>query len=233
MSYSLGAVMTGAVQVGEKARQDPILAKASLRASEILLRAAKRPREARPAYIRRELRTKYGREALDRYNRERRHLRGAQGNYDAMRLAIADYYTAKGIAYLQGALAKKYPDRFVPGLGSDDTGRDVGCAVGGGATALIAGIVGAYTAGVATAPVLVGGSLAMNAAGCNAAGQQAQQQTADAEARAAQAAAEAAAAAAAAEEAARTRRNQQLKVAAAVGGGVLVLGVVGYLIVGS
>jgi hypothetical protein len=237
MSYA-GSMTTGTIQVGANAHRDPILAKASLRASEMLLRAAKRPAPSRPGFLRRELRRQYGEAALRRYTRERGQLAMSrspdQALYDALRLAIADYYTAMGIDQLRSALSKKYPGRFVPGLGTvDNTGRDVGCAVGGGATAILALVAGAYTAGAAAAPVMVGGSLAMNAAGCNAGSQAAQQQTADAEARAAQAALEAAAATAAAEEAARAQRNKTLLTVAAVGGGILLLGGVGYLIVGT
>ena len=240
MSYSLGQTKTGAIQVGQKARYDPILAKASLRASELLLLAARRPAPNRPSFIRRELRQRYGPRVLRRYERERVALRGTrspdQALYDALRLAIADHLTRIGVMYLQSAMAEKYGSGFVPaplqgGLG--DEARDIGCAVGGGATALLAAVIGGFTAGVGAPLVGAGGQLALTAAGCGAEGTAAQQGLSEAEAALAQAELDAAAETAAAEEAARQQRNKTIMTVAAVGGGVLLLGVVGYVIVGT
>jgi len=226
MSYALGQT-SGGVTVGSRAPQDLILARASLAAAKLLLRAAKRPRAARPAFIARAVGRKYGAKARREY--EARPHRTDQQVYDALRLALANYYTVVGLRWLQGRLKAKHGSRFTPvalsGLG--DEGRDIGCAIGGGATALLAGIVGIYTGGAGTPLVGAGGTLAMTAAGCSTGQAGAQGDLAAAEAAAAAAALEAARLEA---EAAERKRKKMITIAAIAGASVLVLGV-GYMIV--
>lgn len=229
MSYALGQTGKTGIQVGARAARDPILGRASLEAAQLLVRAAKRPREGRAAFLVRAVGRKYGVKTRAAYRAKLRGGSGDQGLYDALRLAIADYYVGVGMRYLQKKLSERHGERFIPGpLGAlGDEGQDIGCAIGGGATALISGIVGAYTAGVGAPFVGAGGTLALTAAGCGAPGQQAAQDLAAAEA--------AAAAAAALAEAERQRlateqRGKTIKVAAIIGGAVLGVGVLGYVV---
>jgi hypothetical protein len=165
--------------------------------------------------------------------------------YDAIRLALANHYTRIGLHYLQKAMVRKYGGRFIPkpldglrGLGDlgttappRDEGKEIGCAIGGGATVLLSAIIGGYTAGAGAPLVGAGGAMAMQAAGCGAEQQAAQQDLAAAQAAAAAAAAaQAAQAAAVADREAAEKRKTMITVAAIGGGALLLLGV-GYMIV--
>jgi uncharacterized membrane protein YqiK len=96
----------GRVEVGHKAAADPVLAQASLDASEILLGYVRRT--AKQAYLRAKL-SDYGPGAYNEVARRRLELRRmgktpSQALYDAMRHVIANFYAAQGAqAYRKAA----------------------------------------------------------------------------------------------------------------------------------
>lgn len=229
MSY---AGQTTGVRVGLRAGTDPVLARASLEAANILRKAAERPREARPAAIAQAMGLAYGGKVRAAYERKLQPGANDQAVYDAARMAIADHYVEIGLRYLQRSLKKKHGSRFVPAsLGDTDEGKAIGCAVGGGTTALLAAIVGGYTAGAGAAPIGAVGTMAMTAAGCGAEQQAAQGELAATQAAAAQAQLEAARIAAESADRQAAEQRKTMVTAAAVGGGVLLLLGVGYAII--
>lgn len=237
MSYALGQNAASGVQVGSRAYSDPVLARASLEAAQLLTKSVRQPRQTRAAFILHSVNQKYNAKTANAYQAKLRAGGGDQRVYDALRLAIADYYVIVGLRYLQDRLKAKYGDGFAPSalgaLGTapppDNTGRDVGCAIGGGATVLLSAIVGAYTAGAGAPLVGAGGQIAMSAAGCGAAGQAAQGALTAAQAAAAQAELERQARA---EAEAAASRAKMIKIGVIVGG-LAVAGVVGYVILGT
>ena len=238
MSYALGQMQSSrqpsGVQVGSRAARDPILARASLAAADILAAAAHKPRARRPAFIQRELQRRF--DAKTRALFIEKKVSTDQGVYDALRLAIADYYSLVGLRYIQRSLKKKYGSKFTPvplgGLGAlGDEGQDIGCAIGGGTTALVGALVGAYTGGAGTPLVGAAGTMAMTAAGCGADAAAAQGELAASQANAAQQQLQAAQVAAAAQAEASAARTRQIVTIGAIAGGALLLAGVGYMIV--
>ncbi len=138
-----------------------------------------------------------------------------QATFDALRLVAANYYTSRGMQWLKAALGPE----ALGALGEEDVGKMVGCGIGGGATAILSAVVGAYTAGVGAPIVGAGGGVAMAAAGCGApsSSQQAAQQAA-----AAQQQAQEAARLAAEAQAAEERKKTYM-----LAGGLGLLGLVG------
>lgn len=238
MSYALGQTPQRAndptIRVGSKAGKDIILAQASYDASQVLLRAAERPRGTRLAFIRRQMRY-YGSDGPQRFERERATLlrRGwapNQATYDAMRLVASNKYAKEGLQAIRAALAQHVSGEYAEGLG-DDTGRQVGCGITGGVTAIGSLVAGIYTGGAGAGAVGAGGSIAGQALDCNREGRESQERIAAAQAQAAQATANAALAQAQAEAAAEAEKTKQIKTVAIVGGVVLLLLGTGYAIV--
>lgn len=228
MSYSLGAAPSRAIEVGQKAATDPILARASLDASLAMLALVGRRGGARAARLRRLLRV-YGPGSEQSFNTKLRRLiaggaKDPQATYDAFRLVAANWYASTGMQWLAAQLGPE-------ALGEEDVGKAVGCGIGGGATAILAAVAGAYTAGIAAPIVGAGGTMAMTAAGCGGAAgspQQTSQQAAEAQRLVQEAAAlEAAAARQAAD------RKKTITTVALVGVGGLVLLGAGYAIVSA
>jgi len=238
MSYALGAAPSGAkdaIQVGERAAHDVILARASWEASQILVDAVKRRKPDREVYIEQQLK-RYAPDADMRFAQNMKRLLGRgwgrnQAIYDSMRLIIADHYAQLGVEAIQAAVANVYGADY--GLG--DTARDIGCGITGGVTAIGGTILGLYTGGAGATAVGAGGSLVGSALDCGKEARQSQERIAAAQAEAAQAAALAAQAAAESQERLGAmqaqERTKQVKTIAIVGGGLLLLLVAGYAIV--
>lgn len=242
MSYASPQAPQGrdGIKVGSKAGGDIILAQASYDASQILLRAARRPRSQRLAYVRSAMR-RYGPGAAALFTRERETLRGRgwspnQATYDAMRLVASNAYALEGMQAIRAALATEVSGEYAEGLGTiSDEGRAIGCGITGGVTAiggLIASIYGGQAGGTA---VGAGGGMVGGALDCGKEARQSQERIAAAQAEAAQATANAALAAAQAQERTQTRlaeeQTKQITTVAIVGGGLLLLLATGYAII--
>lgn len=238
MSYALGQTASG-VQVGPRAARDPILARGSLAAAKILAASARKPKGARPAFIRRAVRQRFNAKTQAEFVARLGKANTDQAVYDALRLSIADYYMGVGLRYIQGALKKRYGSKFIPaplqGLGAlgeePDEGRAIGCAVGGVTTGLLATIVGAYTGGAGAAPIGAVGTMAMGAAGCSAGAQAAQGELAASQAQLAQAQLQAAQIAAEAADRRAAEQQKMIITIAAIGGGAILLLGAAYMIV--
>lgn len=238
MSYAVAVSPTraslGEVQIGTKSAHDLVLAMASRRAAELFLRSLDAPKARRLTALRQSLVGQYGPGAGRKFDAALRDSRRGHGEdqarLDAARLVIANDLARQGIEYLRSAVAQNVD---VSALG--DTGRDVGCGIAGGATALLAIIGGAYTAGVAAPIIGTAGTLGMQQAGCGAEAQAQAQQTAAQQAQAAQAIADAAnarlAAEAAATAAAAAEQRRKFITAGLIGGGVLLALGIGYVII--
>jgi hypothetical protein len=220
MSYGMGAAPAAAVRsdisIGRTARRDPIVAFASVMASDLLRQAPLSARRgARLAWLRNEMnkvQPGMGNKAESKVRELRR--RGVPGNqalFDGVRLAFVNQ-----IAKRMDALASSHTS----GLG--ESSSDI--------SAVFCGIIGVGTAGGAiaasfdnpagSAAIGAAGSSAMQAGGCNAAALAEQARIAEANA---SAAASNAAAAAAAGQTAESD-NTMLYVGLGVGG-ILLLGI--------
>jgi hypothetical protein len=236
-SLPLKARRRGGITVGSGASTDPILARASYDASQILLRAVRQPAAQRVAFVRRELR-RYGPGSDALFDAGRSELlrqgRGPnQALYDAMRAVAANDYARKGMTAIRAALAREVSGEYADGLGDD--AKDIGCGIAGGATAILALIGGLYAGEGGASAAGTGGSLVSGALDCNADARASQERIAAAGATAAQIAANAAIEVAAAEERAEAaraaERTKQVKTIAIFGGGALLLLATGYAIV--
>lgn len=240
MSYATATAPTRAssslVQIGTKPAHDLVLAMASHRAAGLFLQSLDHPKTLRLAALRRSLVVQYGPDAGRKFDEELKELRRQRGRaenqerLDAARLVVANDLARQGVEYLRAAVAQN-----VDAGALGDTGRDVGCGIAGGATAILALVGGVYTAGVA-APVIGGaGGMAMTAAGCGAQAQAQAQQTAQQAAAAAQAVTDAANARLAAEnaanEAAAAEQRRKLVTVGVIGGVALLLMGTGYAII--
>lgn len=230
MSYALGQAATR-MEVGRRAAQDPILARASLESAKLLTKAARRPRSMRLSYLRARVASDYDRPTADAFFSRAAGARTDQAVYDALRLAVANHYTRIGLRYLQRKLKSRFGDDFRPTALSGEEEEAIGCAIGGGASAILATVVGAYTGGTGAAPIGAAGLTAMQAAGCGADQQAAQQALAEAQAAAAAAELERARLAAEAEAARSAAQQKTMITVAAIGGGALLLLGIGYAII--
>lgn len=187
----------------------------------------------RLAYLRRRARGKYGRAVGEAFFSAASRARADQGVYDALRLAIANHYTRVGLRYLQKSLKRRFGEEFRPTAlsGDEDEGKAIGCAIGGGATAILATVVGAYSGGTGAAPIGAAGMTAMQAAGCGAEQQAAQQELAQTQAAAAQAQLEQARLQAEAQAMQAAQQQKTMITVAAIGGGALLLFGIGYAII--
>jgi hypothetical protein len=231
MSYASTAVDEAApVRVGSAARVDPVLAKASLVASKILLQATKKPIYLRQAFVANKLnamRRGLDREVMASYRRMVAAGKSQdQAIFDAMRMAIADMNLSEGIESLRLSAAKNVGAEAFSGLGQlAPNDRAIGCAIAG--TAGTAGGVASVVPGYGTligAVFGIGSAIAGQAMDCGRETREAQQQAAQAQANLQAAQAAAAAAQAAAQSRARTRMYL-------IGGGAIIatLGI-GYLL---
>lgn len=165
MSYAQRAALgdTGGVRVGQGARSDAVLAKASLLASQILVKVTRLPKADRKAVAAGELNklspglgSEWKAELAKQISEGRKR---DQAVFDSMRLVIANRYFDRGVELLRGAMASDYGwDSMldVPGLG-DDTARDVGCTVAGGVS-MVTGLIGSIYGGPSGGAAANGGS---------------------------------------------------------------------------
>jgi len=215
----------GPIAVGKTAHWDPILARASYDAAQILYGASKLPKWRREQFVAQRLDALAP--GLGRKSRRKRDELVASGKapnqaiFDAMRLSIADRLAQRGIEYIQAATSNIHGADH--GLGEDNTGRDVGCAITGGTTAILGLIAGIYTGGAGAGAVGAGGSAVAGSIGCNRDAIAAQAASADAQARQAQALVEAARLQAEQEQARLAQTRERNKMLLIAGGGVAVL----------
>lgn len=234
MSYSSTQKDPNAIVIGERARRDPILSNASLDAARILRAAVERPKPQRERFIESQLRA-YGdtgaKFARNLMRLERRGYPRNQALFDAVRLVIADHYAQWGLDAVAAATASVYGADY----GLADTGRDIGCAITGGITAIGGGILGVLTGGAAATPVAAGGAAVSQGLDCGHREREAAERIAANQAEAAQFIAEQARLQAEAEERAGTKkaeeRTKQVMTLAVIGGGLIFLLVAGYAIV--
>lgn len=221
MSYALRRPGLGAtdIRIGEAAKHDPVLSKASLYASQILRKVASLPKSERETvavhYLNR-LAVGLGAEWKTELRRLlRKGVARDQAIFDSMRLVIANRYFERGLEVLKVAAASDYGWDGLEGLG-DDTARDVGCAVAGGA-GIVGGIIGAIYGGQAGGTAASTGTSTLSAAlDCNRRDRQSAERVAASQAEVARLNLEAAQAAARAQEA---RGDQMIKVVL-IGGGI-------------
>jgi hypothetical protein len=205
------------VRVGTLARHDPIVAFASVWASELLRLATERSPTDRAGWLRGELNKTHlglGDEFVTQY-RVSRALPGKtdeQALFDGLRLVLANRTAAGAQKYgrSRGGLS---------GLGSSDDIRNVFCGIAGVGTIGTSVVLGATNNPTASAAVGQTATTAMQAAGCNADALREQARIAEANAQTAQAQA-----AMAAQAQAGGGSNVGLYVG--IGAGVLALGAV-------
>lgn len=189
MALGLTSTDAAPIQVG---RVDPILATASVIASNVMLKMAASPRPERLAAMTSMLNglypgmgTKAQRAFLDMASR-RPSSQMDQAMFDAVRGAIADRLVG-------WTVDKMSTQRGAGGLGqTSQTMTDVNsafCSFGAGGTSLIGGFVDAFRSGGAggqTGSIQAGAATAGTIAGCNVAGIDAQTRLAEAQGRTAQ-----------------------------------------------
>lgn len=217
MSYAgLGQASAGApIQVGVLAQHDPLMAFSSVMASNLLRQASVRPAGSRLGWLRGEMnKVQPGMgDAFVSKMRElkRRGRRSNQATFDAMRLVLANQIATN--------LDRKNPSHSAAGLGSSaDDINAVFCGITGVATAGGA-IASSFSNPAGSAAVGQAGSAAVGAMGCNAAALAQQARIAEANAAAAQANAMA--------MAQMQQPTDNTLTYVAIGGGVLLLGVLG------
>lgn len=214
---SLGATSKDSIKVGQLAQQDPIVAFASVMASNLLRQASTIPAGKRFKWLRDEL-NKVQPGLGDTFASKTRELRrrgrsNDQGVFDGLRLSLANHI-AQGM--------EKRAGEEPMGLGADSTRvRNAFCGIVG-----IGGATGASVAAFKnpSASPAVGNatSQALESMGCNQGALEQQARIAEANAAAAQANAAAAAAAGQGGE-------DKTLMYVAIGGGVLLLGVLGVI----
>jgi hypothetical protein len=215
------------VHVGSKAASDPILAKASLDASSIMLAMAKVPQAQRLPLMQASL-EQLGVGSGDVVAEMKRGLarRGAnpdQVAFDAMRLAISNVRLDRGIDNIRQEIASRsgWDDTGLGTLSAND--RATGCMITGGAQVVggIASIIPVY--GTIVGGVIgIGSSIAGGQLDCGREARDAATAAAAAEARLAEAQRIAAEQTAAGMAASRTRRIRTV-----AAGGAILLAVIG------
>lgn len=221
MSYALGQTVGGSIELGQLARRDPLVAYSSTMASDLVRQAAVRPARERLSWLRGELNKTQpglGNEAVSKMRElERRGRAPNQALFDGLRLAIANHLAS---------WVEKQAPRGVSGLGAAEDVSAVFCGIMGAGT--VGGSIYAASSQNPTGSVAVGnaGSAAMTAAGCNTAALAEQARIAEANARAAEANA---AAAASAGQGVQVSAGGSAMTYVAIGAGVLVVGLVGFI----
>lgn len=204
------------IELGQLTRRDPLMAYASTMASDLIRQAAVRPPRERLSWLRGELNKTQpgiGDEVVSKVRElQRRGRNSNQALFDGVRLTIANH--------IASWVEKQAPGRGVSGLGAADDVTAVFCGIMGAGT--IGGSIYSAASSNPTGSAAVGtaGSAAMTAAGCNASALAEQARIAEANARAAEAAAAAAAGA---------PQPDNTMTYVAIGAGVLVVGVLGFV----
>jgi hypothetical protein len=228
-SSALGAVSAPPpIEVGEAARKDVLVSRASLIASQILYGFVKSGQ--RESYLKAQLR-RFGAAAWPTFRRERAKLmrdrNPNQATYDAMRVVIVNHLARDLVQRMDAASARG-------GLGMNDDERAVACGVTGGLT-LVGGIIGSIYGGQAGgAAASTGGSIGAAAFDCSKNERESAERVANANTQAAQATAAAAVAAAqAAERTAQIQaesREKQTKLLLFGGGGIVLTVALAFII---
>jgi hypothetical protein len=230
MSYAAQRSLGGltSVDVGARAFSDPMLAKASLDASSIMLAMAKVPQAQRLPLMQASL-ERLGVGSGEVVAEMKRGLarRGAnpdQVAFDAMRLAIANTRLDRGLDNLNMRIASRSGWDSMVGLGDlSANDRATGCMITGGAQVVggIASIIPVY--GTIVGGIIgIGGGIAQGQLDCGREARVAAENAAAAEQRLAAAQATAAEQVAQAAAAARTKRIRTV-----AGGGAILLAVLG------
>jgi hypothetical protein len=218
MSYA-DSQRNQSITVGNLARKDPVIAYSSVMASSLLLQSGRQPAGKRLGWLRTQLNKAQpglGDEVVSKYKEmTRQGKRRNQAVFDALRLSIANQ--------LASYIDKNLPQHSAAGFG--DTASDVrlgmctGYAIGAGAGGATAGFLGDPAASAAVTEAM---RVAAEIQGCNVEQLNAQARIAEANANTA-----AANAAAGAEEEEGMGTGMMIAIA---GGGVLVLGLLGYAV---
>lgn len=218
MSYALGQVgQLPSIRIGHLAPRDPIMAFSSVMASSLLKQASVRPRRHRLSWLRGEMnkvQPEMGTKFVSRFRQLRRQGQrpSNQALFDALRLTLANQ-----VAFGMDRIA---PTHSAAGLGDSRSDIDgVFCGIMGVGTAGGA-IAASFDNPSGSSAIGEAGSSAMQAAGCNAEALVEQARIAEANARAAEANAAA--------MAARPEEDKTMTYVA-IGGGVLLVGLLGYL----
>lgn len=211
--------MTKPIEIGRLARKDPLLAFATVMASDLTRQAASRPRATRLEWLRGEL-NKAQPGLGDRFMTKARTLRrrgraSDQAAFDALRLVLANRFATH--------LDAMVPTHSAAGLG--DSRRDIDAVFCGLTMAGTVGgsIASSFESPAGSAAIGQAGAAALQAAGCNS--QALEQQARIAEAN--RDAALAAQMAAANREAGSAAADDNTLTLVAIGGGVLLLGIAG------
>lgn len=232
MSYALGVVSKPqTIRIGEGAKVDPILSRATLFGSAVLNEVSGLPPKERLTALRDKLNALYpdmGNKAVSKMRELQRKGHSAnQAAFDGVRLAIADRLVEYTLGRMRAA--------GVSGLG--DTTSDVNaaiqgfCAFGIGTATTAIGMAAAFTNPTASTGVTSAAQAGAAIAGCGQQQLQTQAQIAEAQARAAEANAATAAAAAAIGAQQQQASDSNTLLYVGVGAGVLAVLGVGYAIV--
>jgi hypothetical protein len=209
----LGAA-AGGLTVGKAASTDPILARASLDASSVLLAMAKVPADQRPAVLRRklnDLQPGLGPEVARRLRANLRNRGQDQALFDAIRSVLADRVYDRGLQFLRNRAGTQFGwDTVLDtplGLGQlAPNDRATGCTIAGGASAVSGPVSLIPVVGWIASPILgFGSQIASGAMDCTREQREAQARQAATQAAAAQAQLQAAQATAADAQAARRK----------------------------
>lgn len=164
MSYAVaGFGGVSAVRVGAAAKGDPLLASASLIASEILLQATRKPPAVRGKFVENRLNALSPGMARQVFASRARISAGGkapdQALFDAMRLAIANVKMEEGIQSLRASAAREYGAEAFGSLGDlAPSDRATGCAI-----ASTTGTVGGIASIIPVYGTIVGGILGIGA----------------------------------------------------------------------
>jgi hypothetical protein len=165
--------MAAQIRVGAAAKTDPILARSSLIASNILLTVARKPARLRRGTLVSEvnkIQPRLASVASAEYDRLlAAGVSDSQAMFDAIRLAVANHL-AEQTAQLLVASRARTDTEALSGLGADfmqDLQKGF-CVMGAGGSNLVAGYAETFTGGILKGGALTAGSAAAaNVAGCN------------------------------------------------------------------
>jgi len=227
----LGEVASGGISVGRAAFGNPILARASLDASNIILAMAKAGPAERASVLRRRLdalQPGLGPEVARRFHGNVQDRNQDQALFDAIRATLAERVYRRGLEVVRNQVGTKFGwDALLDtGLGDlSPNDRAIGCTIAGGAATAgsIAAVVPVWGT-LVNAVTGVGSQVASSAMDCTR--EQREAQAALAAAQAAQAQAQLQAASAAVADAQRSRRKLLLT----AGGIIGVTGLVWFLV---
>lgn len=161
MTYSLAARPSRAMTVGSAAQHDPVLANASLRASQLLLKAARKPVDVRRRFISNSLDAIAPGMAHHVNRMYQEIVSSGKGNdqslFDAIRLAIANFKRGEGIESLRMDAARIHGAEALGAFSAND--RATACSIASGAST-----VGGVASVIPVYGQIVGGVLSIGSA---------------------------------------------------------------------